>query len=112
MARQKAGAHAPVIGIYSLAAKVGSEDIRSASILDIIRQLLEKQISIVVYEPTLRNHEQLQQWLPGVDSASLRLEPDLAAFKKACHVIAANRWNRDLEDVGEKVYTRDIFGRN
>ena len=100
----------PVIGFYRLTAKTESEDIRSAAILDITRQLLEEDIFIVLYEPTLTDQSQAAQWFPPAASGRIRLEPDLAAFKEACPVIAANRWDEVLEDVREKVYTRDVFG--
>lgn len=100
----------PVIGFYRLTAKTESEDIRSAAILDIARQLLEEDIHIVLYEPTLSGHAEAARWFPPAASERIHLEPDLAAFKKACPVIAANRWDEVLEDVREKVYTRDVFG--
>ena len=102
----------PVIGIYRLTAKVGSEGIRCASILDIMQRLEDQDVSFVVYEPNVMNEEQLEELLPQLDLGKLRLEKDLVAFKDTCHIIAANRRSEVLEDVREKVYTRDIFGRN
>ena len=102
----------PVIGIYRLTAKAGSEGVRCASILDIMQRLEDQDVSFVVYEPNVMNGEQLEELLPQLDPGKLRLEKDLAAFKDSCHIIAANRRSEELEDMREKVYTRDIFGRN
>lgn len=102
----------PVIGIYRLTAKAGSEGMRNASILDIMQRIKEQNVTLVVYEPGIKDMKQLEKVLPSYDREKLRLEQDLAVFKKICHIIAANRWNDELEDVREKVYTRDIFKRN
>lgn len=102
----------PVIGIYRLTAKAGSEGIRCASILDIMQRIEDQDNCFVVYEPNVMSEEQLEELLPQLDSGRLRLEKNLAKFKETCHIIAANRWNNELEDVREKVYTRDIFERD
>lgn len=102
----------PVIGIYRLTAKTGSEGIRCASILDIMQRLKDQDVSFVVYEPNVMDEVQLEELLPQLDPDKLRLEKDLATFKEVCHIIAANRRSEELEDVREMIYTRDIFGRN
>lgn len=102
----------PVIGIYRLTAKAGSEGVRCASILDVMHRLEDRDVSFVVYEPNVKNMEQLEILFPQLNTNKLRLERDLNAFKETCHIIAANRRSEELEDVREKIYTRDIFGKN
>ena len=102
----------PIIGIYRLTAKAGSDDIRSASILDIIVHLVMEDVTIVIYEPTVHDKAILEKWVSPSIMEKLKLENDLNTFKSKCHIIAANRWDDVLEDVKDKVYTRDIFGRN
>ena len=77
-----------------------------------MQRIKEQNVTLVVYEPGIKDMKQLEKMLSSYDSEKLRLEQDLAAFKEKCHIIAANRWNDELQDVREKVYTRDIFERD
>lgn len=77
-----------------------------------MQRLEDQDIFFVVYEPNVKNMEQLEILFPQLNTNKLRLERDLNAFKETCHIIAANRRSEELEDVREKIYTRDIFGKN
>lgn len=92
----------PVVGIYRLTMKSGSDNFRQSSILDIIARLVDKGLAPVIYEPLLT--EDTFQGLPVMN--------DLAAFKARCDIIVANRTSGELYDVPEKLYTRDIFSRD
>jgi UDPglucose 6-dehydrogenase len=89
------------VGIYRLFAKTENEDIRHASILEIIETLEQNGINIIIYEPKL-------------SSANVHFEQinDLNYFKQKSDIIVANRTDKRIEDVSYKVYTRDIFHRN
>ena len=91
--------HPRKVGIYRLIMKSGSDNFRSSSIQGVMRRLLAKGTDLVVYEPLLKEDQFL----------GARVEPDLDKFKADCDVILANRTSNDLQDVAEKVYTRDIF---
>ena len=88
-----------VVGIYKLAMKAGSDNHRSSAIQDIIMQLLNNNIKVVVYEPSLNTSEYM----------SCVVETDLAKFKKLSDLIVTNRVDEDLNDVLDKTYTRDVF---
>ena len=91
-----------LIGIYRLTMKSESDNFRSAAIHDIIKILKEKKKDIVIYEPTLNSD----------DYNGVKVVNDLKKLKMECSVILANRMTPELEDVREKVYTRDLFARD
>lgn len=87
-----------VVGIYRLIMKCGSDNFRSAAIIDVMN-ILQKEVKVVIYEPVYS-----EDTLDGIE-----VFKDLEVFKAKCDVIIANRFEDILEDVKEKVYTRDIF---
>jgi len=87
-----------VVGIYRLIMKCGSDNFRSAAILDVMEQL-KKSVEVIIYEPVYAEDK-----LDDVDVVK-----DLELFKSKCDIIVANRFEDILEDVKDKVYTRDIF---
>ena len=89
-----------VVGIYRLVMKAGSDNFRQSSIQGIMKRIKAKGIEIVVYEPDLRAAEFL----------SSRVETDFGEFKRGVDIILANRMLPQLDDVSEKVFTRDVFG--
>lgn len=93
----------PAVGIYRLAMKSGSDNFRCSAIFDVVEQLRETGVQMLLYEPTLA---------PGQTVSGCRRVDDLPRFKSLSSLIVANRMDSQLIDVQEKVYTRDIFGRD
>lgn len=102
MKRAREESSSPVIGVYRLTMKSGSDNFRASSVQGVMRRLVDAGCEVIIYEPTLGDSR-----FDGCEVVA-----DEAVFKERADVIVANRWSEDLSDVAEKVYTRDLYQRD